>query len=214
MAGQRKVGNPLKSETEAFRWLVVIAAGAATVIVVALLLGSAVGAIWALLLVVAGITYARRGLRAPAAGEIPTRGDDGRYRVLVLANQTVRSTALIQAALAATAERESEILLVVPALVSGAGAGGDGQVDGATELARQRMELTLIDLREQGRRVRGSLNTSEPNRALREALSDFPADEVIVSTLPRDRSHWLEGGVVERARIELNIPVRHVIGED
>ena len=34
---------------------------------------------------------------------------------------------------------------------------------------------------------------------------------MIISTHPPERSHWLEAGVVERAREELDIPVTHVV---
>jgi GABA permease len=33
----------------------------------------------------------------------------------------------------------------------------------------------------------------------------------VISTHPPERSNWLEAGVVERARAELDIPVTHVI---
>lgn len=214
MAGDGR-HNPLTSEAEAFRWLVVIAAGAATVVAVALLLRPLIGAIWALALIGAGIVYLWRDARqARSQTDLVTRGGDGRYRVLLLANQTVRSSALREAAVEATAGRRSEILLVVPALVSFRGGFRSAQLDAATEHARQRMELTLIDLKEHVRSARGRFEDTAPNQALRNALADFPADEIIVSTLPRDRSHWLEQGVVERARMELDIPVRHLIGSE
>jgi hypothetical protein len=42
-------------------------------------------------------------------------------------------------------------------------------------------------------------------------LRAFPADELIISTHPPDRSKWLERGVVERARREVPLPVTHVV---
>lgn len=204
--------NPLTSEAVAFRWLVVIAAGAATVIVVALVVGSLVASLWVLALIAWGILWLWRDYRSQPMSSEVTRGGDGRYRVLVMANQTVRSPLLAEAVLAATAERESEILLVVPALVSGAEEGLPAAV-AASEHARQRMELTMLDLKEAGRRVRGKVERNTPSRALRDSLAEFPADEVIVSTLPPEQSHWLEHGVVERARIELGLPVQHVVGD-
>lgn len=58
------MGNPLKSEAEAFRWLLAIAAGAATVIAVTALTGPLVGALWALLLIIAAALYAWRRWQA------------------------------------------------------------------------------------------------------------------------------------------------------
>ena len=51
----------------------------------------------------------------------------------------------------------------------------------------------------------------DPNTAIEDALRVFPADEVIVSTHPPERSRWLESGVVERAERELPLPVTHVV---
>jgi hypothetical protein len=51
----------------------------------------------------------------------------------------------------------------------------------------------------------------DPNQAIEDALRTFPADELIVSTHPPERSRWLERGVVERARREVPLPVTHVV---
>ena len=54
----------------------------------------------------------------------------------------------------------------------------------------------------------------DPNAALgaiEDELRLFGADEVIISTLPAGRSNWLETGIVERLREELDIPVTHLV---
>jgi uncharacterized membrane protein len=56
------VGNPLRSEGEAFRWLVVIAAAAGAVIAVALLTRPLFGALLGLLFVLLATRLAWRGL--------------------------------------------------------------------------------------------------------------------------------------------------------
>lgn len=58
------MGNPLKSEAEAFRWLLVIAAAAASVIALALLVRPLVGALWALALIAVAIVAAYRSWRS------------------------------------------------------------------------------------------------------------------------------------------------------
>ena len=212
MGTRRGRHNPLTSEAEAFRWLLVIGAGAATVIVLTLIFGSTVGALWGLALIIAGVVWLVRDSRGADHGPLPiTRGEDGRYRVIVMANQTVRSPDLIRQAVEVTEGRNSEILLVVPALVKSRAEFWSSDTDAATEHARQRMELTMIDLREAGRRVQARVGDGDPNQALEDALSEFPADEILISTLPESRSHWLEQGVVERARSEIDIPVRHLV---
>jgi hypothetical protein len=51
----------------------------------------------------------------------------------------------------------------------------------------------------------------DPRTAIEDALREFPADEIVVSTHPPDRSRWLEKGVVERVRQEVSLPVTHVV---
>jgi hypothetical protein len=51
----------------------------------------------------------------------------------------------------------------------------------------------------------------DPNTAIEDALREFPADELVISTHPPERSRWLEGGVVERARTEIPLPLTHVV---
>jgi hypothetical protein len=37
------------------------------------------------------------------------------------------------------------------------------------------------------------------------------ADEALISTLPRSKSNWVETGIVERLRVDLDIPVTHTV---
>ena len=50
-------------------------------------------------------------------------------------------------------------------------------------------------------------------QAIEDALRLFPADELVVATHPARRSHWLAGGLVERARA-FGLPVTHVVAEE
>jgi hypothetical protein len=61
--------------------------------------------------------------------------------------------------------------------------------------------------------VTRSAITTTPNQAIEDTLRAFPAEELISSTNPPDRSKWLERGVVERARREVLLPVAHVVVE-
>jgi hypothetical protein len=46
---------------------------------------------------------------------------------------------------------------------------------------------------------------------MEDALRTFGADEIILSTHPEGRSHWLERGVVEAARARFAVPITHVV---
>jgi len=204
--------NPLRSEADAFRWLVVIGLCAASVIALTLLTRPAVGAIWAVLLLVGGAALGYRSARGslPRRVEV-TRGGDGRYRVLVVANETVEGEALLDEIRGRCRGRRAEALILTPALVASRASHWASDVDEAIELARQRMELSLIALRAAGVKAKGEIGDSDPMVAIEDALRAFPADEIVISTHPPQRSRWLESGVVERARKEIDLPVAHVV---
>ena len=56
------MGNPLKSEVAAFRWLVAVVIGAVTVILVAKLISSAAGLIWGMILIGIVSVYVIKGM--------------------------------------------------------------------------------------------------------------------------------------------------------
>ena len=204
--------NPLRSEADAFRWVVVIGAGAVSVILLTLLTRPVVGVIWAALLLGFGAGIAYRNSRGSLPRSVPlTRGGDGRHRLLVVANETVGGSALLEEIRNRGRGRETEILVVTPALAASRAAHWASDVDEAIELARQRMELSLIAIDHLGIRAKGEIGESDPNVAIEDALRVFPADEIVISTHPPDRSRWLEHGVVDRAREEIALPVTHVV---
>ena len=49
------------------------------------------------------------------------------------------------------------------------------------------------------------------NMAIEDALRVFPADEIVISTLPPEQSRRLKHEVVERTRREVELPMTHVI---
>jgi hypothetical protein len=205
--------NPLRSEAEMFRLVVIIGLAAAVVIAVALLTEPLVGAIVLAAEVGLGIGLLWRGSRGamPRTAEVAELGDDT-YRVLVVANQTVGGRALLEEIVNRVKNRDSEILVVVPALASSPLEHWSSDVDGAIAEAHGRLEQSLRTMREAGLNARGDLGDHhDPNSAIEDALQTFPADEVIISTHPANRSRWLEHGVVERARSEIPLPLTHVV---
>jgi hypothetical protein len=204
--------NPLRSEADAFRWVVVIGAAAASVIVLTLLTRPAIGAVWAAALLGFGAGMAWRSSRGTLAHDVPiTRGGDGRHRLLVVANQTVGGRALLEEVRNRTRGRESEVLVLTPALTGSRAEHWSSDIDEALERARQRMELSVLEIKGAGLDARGSVGDSDPNVAIEDALGAFPADEIVISTHPPERSRWLERGVVERARRDISLPITHVV---
>jgi len=205
--------NPLRSERDVFRAVVVIAIGAGAVVALTLLTRPAIGAALLAGEIGLGIGLLWRGAR----GTLPQRTevahtDDRTYRVLVVANQTVGGRALLEEIRNRCKGRDSEILVVVPALTSSWREHWASDVDGALAEAQQRLEESLYTMERAGITARGHVGDHhEPNASLEDALREFPADEVIISTHPPEKSKWLEGGVLERAREEVPLPVTHVV---
>lgn len=204
--------NPLRSETDAFKWFVLFLVAGTSVGVLTALTRPLVGALWALFLIGSGVGIAVGKSRGRLPQDVPlSKAGDGKHRVLVLANETVGGGALLDEVRARCGERKCEVRVVVPVQPPSRAAHLAGGIDEAIELARQRMELSLIEIERHGIKARGEVGETEPNIAIEDALRSFPADEIVISTHPAERSIWLEKGVVERAREEIDLPITHVI---
>lgn len=204
--------NPLRSEAEAFRWLVVIAAGVVSATVLTLLTRPVVGVVWTALLIGIGIGFGYRSARGSLPRDVQlTRGGDGKFRLLVVANETVQGEELLNAIRDRCSDRRCEVMVVTPALAASRTSHWTSDIDEAIELARQRMELSLIEIKRLGLKASGDIGDSDPNMAIEDALRVFPADEIVISTHPPDRSRWLEHGVVDKARERIDLPIAHVV---
>ena len=140
----------------------------------------------------------------PAAAGSPAR------RILVIANQTVTSAALIQELRDRAVRGPVLIHLVVPALNSRL-RHWLSDCDDAVSAARRRAADALVALESQGLTVSAEVGDSVPLLAIEDALSQFAADEILISTLPPAQSHWLEQDLVDRTRRRFGVPVSHVI---
>jgi hypothetical protein len=129
-------------------------------------------------------------------------------RLLVVANQTLGGQELRSELLARAPK--PELRVVAPILVSRAKY-VMSDIDTELGLARERLEGMLDWASRQGFVVSGRVCSEGPLTALEDELRSFGPEEVLISTHTPERSNWLEEGVVERARDELDIPVGHVI---
>jgi hypothetical protein len=203
--------NPLRSEADAFRFVMTIGAGAAAVIALSLLAGPEYGVVLAAALVGVGIGAAWRSARGSVRPKAEVaRGSGPAHRVLVVANETVGGRALLNEIRNRCKGRDCEILVVTPALTS-AMKHWASDVDEAIEAAERRRADSVMAIESLGLNARGEVGDCDPNVAIEDALRTFPADEVIISTHPAERSRWLERGVVERARGEVDLPITHVV---
>jgi hypothetical protein len=143
---------------------------------------------------------------------LPARRTRAR-RVLVIANQTATSTALASELIDRAGRAPVCFHLVVPAL-NGRLQHWLSDVDDAMSAAYRRCEDALAVLASRGLKVTAEVGDSVPLLAIEDVLSQFAADEIVISTLPASRSHWLEQGLVDRARDRFTIPVTHVVADE
>lgn len=211
--------NPIRSETDAFY----LALGGAGLTGASLVLGAVLDPVAGVALFAGGLIGAfvwetatkdpdrRRPLRE-AAAEGRRAAASTRRGVLVVANRTLQGEELA-ATLRRRAERGAELRVVAPILVSRVRYIAS-DVDQELQEAQERLAATLAWAHDAGFEASGKVG--DPNVALgaiEDELRTFAADEVVISTYPPGESNWLETGVVERLREELDIPVTHVIAD-
>jgi GABA permease len=157
------------------------------------------------------IWIARTGRRERPPQTAPAhRHPEDERRILVIANETVGGTALRETIKKHAEGSRERVLVVVPALNSPLRHWVSDE-DPARAAAERRLAESLRRLREAGVEARGEIGDAEPLQAIEDWLRLFDADEVIISTHPEGRSHWLERGVVREARERFAVPITHVV---
>jgi len=206
------VQNPFRTEPQAFRFLI------ATIVYFGLIvLAAYVGGLWPAIAVFVVLTAAaawwlfrspdpRRPEPLAPARQTPP----GELRILVVANETVGGEALLETIRRRSEGVQERVLVVAPALNSPLRHLASDE-DGARAAAQERLEASLARLRAAGVAAEGEVGDADPLQAIEDALRTFGADELIVSTHPEGRSHWLEKNVVSEARVRFAVPVTHVV---
>jgi len=206
--------NPLRSEAEAFRFLLASIAYFGVIVIASLAGGKWVGLSVFIALSVAvawwWLRTRRREERAPRTE--PRAHAEGERRILVIANETVGGHTLRSTILAKSLDVREEVLVVTPALNSPLKHWVSDE-DGARAAAQERLNASLAMLADAGVQARGEVGDGDPLQAIEDALRTFGADEIIISTHPEGRSNWLERGVVERARERFAVPITHVVAD-
>ena len=129
--------------------------------------------------------------------------------VLVVANETVGGQKLIEAIERRAASGPIRVTVVCPQNTP-----RRGFViydDSTRSAARVRVELTVERLQEMGIEARGEVMDPDPYIATQDALRQWGADEIIISTYPYPRTGWLRRDLVERIEKWSGLPVEHVI---
>jgi hypothetical protein len=208
---------PVRSETDALY----VTCGCAALIAASVILGALVDPIAGIALFVGGIggaVFWELGTEDPdrarplrdAWAEGP-RGE--RRRVLVVANRTLEGEKLRETLRRAAADG-AELHVVAPILPSRVHYIAS-DIDRELIEAHERLEAALAWAREEGLDADGKVGDPfTAFGAIEDELREFGADEVIVSTLPPGRSNWLEAGILQRLRDELDVPITHVVVDE
>jgi hypothetical protein len=120
---------------------------------------------------------------------------------LVLANQTAAGGELVEHLKQLAEEGPHRFIVVVPQ------DSGDGR---AVSAARERLQQLLDSLRGEDIVAAGMIGDPDPYTAAMNALQYFHISEVVISTLPSNRSAWVEKGLVDKLQQNGGKPVQHV----
>jgi hypothetical protein len=180
--------NPLRSEAEAFRFLLAVIGGA--VVIAALAYANTWAGVAAAVIVVGGLSWwlLRAPSGEPPAPRLESATPPGTRRVLVVAPPGTASV---------PAQEATEVVVVVPALASTVEA-----LTGDVDDRRADAERTAAALAGQLPNARGEVGADDPVLAVEDALRRFGADEVVVV--------GEDGIVVDAIRERVAVPVTRV----
>jgi hypothetical protein len=202
--------NPVRSEADAFRF-VLLTVGYFALIVIGSVINVWVGVAVFVALTAAGLWWVFRRTNAePPVRQAPAPHAPEEHRVLVVANETVGGSQLRETIRERIAGRDARVLVVCPALNSPLRHWASDE-DDARQKAQERLDASLATMQGVDIQASGEIGDGDPIQAIEDALRTFRPDELIVSTHPVGKSHWLERGVVEKARERFALPVTHVV---
>ena len=202
--------NPFRSEADAFRfvWLTI---GYFALIVIGALINRWVGfVVFVVLTAVALWAFTRRSDVEPPVKQVPAASPPDEHRILVVANETVGGPELLAEIRERSAGRRTRVHVVCPALNSPLRHWVSDE-DEARAKAQSRLDESLASMRAVGLEAGGEIGDGDPLQAIEDAVRTFRPDELVISTHPVGRSHWLERGVVEKARERFEVPLTHVV---
>jgi len=122
---------------------------------------------------------------------------------LVIASKTSSGEELLERLRAKAADGQRRLFIAVVPQHDG---GGD-----APREARGRLAAMLERLRAAGLLGAGMIGDPDPYTATLNALELFRVDDVVISTLPNERSGWLRANLIERVQGATGAPVEHVV---
>ena len=204
--------NPLRTEAEAFSFVLAAALCLLAIGVAAALAGAAAALACAVSLALGAAVgiYLKSDPpeREPAVWSRRAPGE--LRRILVIANQTLPARSLRDEIQSRVGVGAAEVLVVAPALDSSSPHWGPEE-DSRRAGASGRLDEAVAALGAAGLEARGTVGDTDPLQAIDHALRTFAADEVLIATRPHGKSDWLDRGIVASARARFPVSVAHVV---
>jgi hypothetical protein len=125
---------------------------------------------------------------------------------LVIASKTSSGEELVEHLKAKAAHEGQHLFIAVVPQQDGSGT--------APREARARLARMLDRLADAGLLSSGMIGDPDPYTATMNALELFMVDDVVISTLPGERSGWLRANLIERVRNATSAAVEHVVVDE
>lgn len=122
---------------------------------------------------------------------------------LVVANRTSSGTELLTHLLGKATDGQRHLFIAVVPQRDGSGS--------APAEARARLKAMREQLETAGLLSAGMIGDPDPYTATLNALALFKVDDIVISTLPNERSGWLRSDLIGRVRNATHLPVEHVV---
>ena len=142
--------------------------------------------------------------------DLDTERDDTK-RTLVVANQTVGGSDLLEHLKEMASEEPRRFIVICPQDVA---ENGDGGGEGATDDATERLAHTLTELEDAGLDAVGQVVHPDPYTAIQNALQFYAPDDIVISTFPETRSGWMRNDLIGRVQRSTGKTVDHVVSEE
>jgi hypothetical protein len=156
--------------------------------------------------------YTRRNPHPAVATPAPQApgigvGEDGRFRVLVIADESCVDPAFAVELSEHSAGRQISVLVIAPAIGSRIGrwTGDDSQY----AAARKHLDDTVAALAAAGISATGETGAEDPLQAADDGVREFAPSEIVFVTKAGTETDWVERGVIEAASSRYAVPVTH-----